>query len=70
MPKTLRLSTLQMEIFKVLQNGEDGEEFTAQQLADKAGHTLIEVKSIVWVLIARKLIERENKEGRAVFRLR
>ena len=70
MPKTLRLSTLQREVYEAMKKGNVGEEFTVQQLAEKAKFSEIEVKSILIVLMARNLIERRNFEGRALYRLR
>jgi DNA-binding transcriptional regulator GbsR (MarR family) len=68
MPKTLRLSTLQAEVLAVIQKVEG--DISLTEIETATGFSRIEIKSICLVLIARKLIEKQSKEGRMVYSVR
>ncbi len=69
MPKSLKLSALQAEVYDLIEKA-NGNEVSLETLAKSAGFSTIETKSICLVLIARKLIEKRSSEGRLHYRLR
>jgi hypothetical protein len=67
MPKTLRLSQIQANVFTVIQMEAS---IGLDELVEVTGLPRAIIKSTCLILIARKLIEKQSKSGRMVYSVR